>query len=379
MHFAHLRTAPGFVLALALALAVATGCNKNPATLSPSAAAPATDQQISVDVQSKILGDSAVSNKQLTINANDGVVSLSGEVSSDVERIAAANDAGSVAGVKTVINNLSVAAPVAPTPVAAAPAPKPRPERRSVRERTRPSPARTTTAQNTNPAPVKTYSDSSAPAGSTPLPAPAVAQNTPPPPPPAPAKVSVPSGTGLSVRLTQPLASNTNHQGDTFKAELQSPIVVDDQVVIPQGATLEGRVVSVQAAGKFAGAPQLALTLYNVSYNGHSYNIDTDQWSKIGGSRTKSSAEKIGGGAAVGAILGGIFGGGRGAAIGAAAGGGAGTAAQGLSKAGQVTLDSEAVLSFRLQNPVTVSPASTNNSPRQRLELPPPPQDQPQQ
>jgi hypothetical protein len=65
-----------------------------------------------------------------------------------------------------------------------------------------------------------------------------------------------------------------------------------------------------------------------------------------GGSHTKSNAEKIGGGAALGAVLGGIFGGGKGAAIGAGAGGAAGTGAAAATGKKDAKIESEAVLTF---------------------------------
>src|SRR5438309_4808682 len=105
---------PALLLSVPLALALAAGCNKTPNTgastgaSTHAAAQPTSDQQVAVDVQAKILGDSAVQNKQMTINANSGVVTLSGQVSSDAERTAASNDAAGVAGVKTVVNNLTV-------------------------------------------------------------------------------------------------------------------------------------------------------------------------------------------------------------------------------------------------------------------------------
>src|SRR5437588_53228 len=101
----------GFLLVVPLALALTAGCNKSsqsPAANNASAPAPSSDQQVAVDVQAKILGDSTVQNKQMTINAKDGVVTLSGQVSSDAERAAAASDAAGVSGVKTVVNNLAV-------------------------------------------------------------------------------------------------------------------------------------------------------------------------------------------------------------------------------------------------------------------------------
>src|SRR5215831_7509289 len=97
------------VLSLAL---VALGCNKIGSR---------SDSQIASDVQNKIFGDSNVPDKQITINANKGVVTLSGNVSSDAARSAAATDAAQIDGVKTVVNNLEVA------PAAASNVPPPQP------------------------------------------------------------------------------------------------------------------------------------------------------------------------------------------------------------------------------------------------------------
>src|SRR5215470_9472275 len=72
-----------------------------------------SDSQIASDVQNKIFSDGNVPDKQITINSNKGVVTLSGSVSSDAARTAAANDAAQVDGVKTVVNNLEVAATTA--------------------------------------------------------------------------------------------------------------------------------------------------------------------------------------------------------------------------------------------------------------------------
>src|SRR5438046_1160520 len=67
------------------------------------------DSQVASEVQAKILADPSVPEKQLTISSNNGIVTLSGNVSSDAVRTAAANDAAQVDGVKTVVNNLQVA------------------------------------------------------------------------------------------------------------------------------------------------------------------------------------------------------------------------------------------------------------------------------
>src|SRR5262245_40977890 len=69
-----------------------------------------SDTQIAADVQNKINSDTSFPDKGLQVSASQGVVTLSGNVSSDVARAAAASDAAKVEGVKTVVNNLVVTA-----------------------------------------------------------------------------------------------------------------------------------------------------------------------------------------------------------------------------------------------------------------------------
>ncbi len=87
------------VVLIAMALA-AVGC---------SHVGSRTDAQVASDVQNKINGDGSIPDKQLNINANNGVVTLTGTVANDAARNAAANDAAQIEGVKTVVNNLEVA------------------------------------------------------------------------------------------------------------------------------------------------------------------------------------------------------------------------------------------------------------------------------
>ena len=199
---------------------------------------------------------------------------------------------------------------------------------------------------------------SAAPA--TPEPAPAV---TTPPPPPPPQKVTIPSGTTLAVRLVDTIDSETATAGQTFHATLDSPLSVDGDVVVPSGYDVEGHVVDVQSAGKFAGKSLLKLQLDRISVGSKYYNIQTDQYSREGSSRGKNTAAKVGAGAAIGAIIGGIAGGGKGAAIGAASGGGIGGGVQAATKGQQIKLPSETVLNFTLQASLNVLP--TTKGPRE--------------
>ena len=192
----------------------------------------------------------------------------------------------------------------------------------------------------------------------------------PPPPPPPPQKVTIPAGTTLAVRLVDGIDSETNQTGETFRATLNSPLSAEGEVAIPSGYDVEGHLVEVKSAGKFAGQSVVVMQLDRISVGGKSYGIQTDQYKREGSSRGKNTAAKVGAGAAIGAIIGGIAGGGKGAGIGAAAGGGLGGGVQAATKGQQIKLPSETVVNFTLQNPLTVIPAQGPDSHRHKMAQP---------
>jgi len=295
-----------------------------------------SDQEIMADVQAKVRADTLLANQNIAVQTSNGVVVLSGNVPSDMERMAAENDAKQVQGVKSVVNNLQVVvaavAPVAPPPTV--------PEEEKPKARARAVQAKPATQK---PAAAKRAAPA-APAAET------VAQ------------VTIPTGTKLSVRLIDPIDSAVNKVGDVFRATLDSPVLVEDKVVIPKQADVEGQVVDATSVGHFTGSSQLGLILTKLTVGGKTYDLKTATVSKHGASRGVRTAETVGGGAAVGALIGGLAGGGKGAAIGGAVGAGAGAGVQELTKGEQVKFPSEAVLDFELQEPVTVTP--TASSPR---------------
>jgi hypothetical protein len=323
-------------LVLLTLLAVVVGCSKAP-----------TDAQIASDIQNKLNTDSGLQGKQLIVQADKGSVTLSGQVDNDAQRDAAARYASSEAGVKQVVNNLQVGAPApleAQAPPPEQPKPSPAARHRHKVSQDRDDSSRAQIAQAAPPP--------------EPAPAPAPAAPAPPPPPPPPQKVTIPSGTTLAVRLVDAIDSETATQGQTFNATLNSPLAVDGDTAIPAGYNVEGHVVTVQSAGKFAGQSLLVLQLDRISAAGKYYNIQTDQYKKQGSSRGKNTVEKVGAGAGIGAIIGAIAGGGKGAAIGAAAGGGLGAGAQAVTHGQQIKLPSETVLNFTLQSSLTVVPTT---------------------
>jgi hypothetical protein len=284
-----------------------------------------------------------------------GVATLNGTVSTDAARSLAASDAAQINGIRTVVNNLLVQ----PSAAVASFAPPSPPRVRAEPPARRPkSPAEV--AASAVPPPVQ------APAVSEPAPiqreAPAAPTPPPPPPPPAKRSITLDSGTTLAIRITQTLDSATTQQGETFSGVLASDVFSDGLVVLPQGTPVSGRVTAVQEAAHFKGNSLLTIELTSLDPKGEPIPIITDSFSKAGNGRGKNSAEKIGGGAAVGAILGGILGGGKGAAIGAAAGGGAGAGVQAVTKGKQVQIESETLVRFHLSDPITVRVSPGNQT-----------------
>jgi hypothetical protein len=334
--------------AIVLTILVSAGCSKAP-----------TDAQITSDIQNKLNTDSGLQGKQLTVQAANGSVTLSGQVDNEAQRDAAARYASGEPGVKQVVNNLQVGTP-APTEAQAPPEqPKPTPVAKHRRKVSKESDSSNAPAQVAQAAPAPE-----------PAPAPAAVAPVPPPPPPPPQKVTIPSGTTLAVRLVDPIDSETATQGQTFHATLNSPLAVDGDTAIPAGYNVEGHVVTVQSAGKFAGQSLVVLQLDRILASGKVYSIQTDQWKKQGSSRGKNTVEKVGAGAGIGALIGALAGGGKGAAIGAAAGGGLGAGAQAVSHSQQIKLPSETVLNFTLQAPLSVIPTQAPNAGRPTLNTP---------
>jgi len=350
----------GITVLLVAASAVAVSCSRK-----------VDDTQVAQSIQSQIQKDTAISG-QVTVQSADGVVTLSGQVPNDAARVLAAREAAEAPGVKQVINNLivtpSAAMPPASTEAAAPPGNSvaSQPSRRSARERREAHPAHQETMSENTPPAQPEPPPSPAPAAAPP-PEPAPAETEPPlPPPPSPVKYAIPAGTAISVRLIDALDSSRNKVGDTFRATLNAPIRVDGEVVVPSGADVEGRVVDASNAGRFSGHAELKLELTKLTFHGHVYPLNTEDYQRTSAGRGKGTAETVGGGAALGAIIGAIAGGGKGAAIGGLAGAGAGGAARGVMKGKAITFPSETVLSFKLQEPVTVvtMPGESGSRPR---------------
>ena len=326
------------VLALTLA-----GCKPTPVVDDPT---------LTAQVQQRLAADSAISSEPVQVIAQAGTVTLTGAVSNSAARSLAANDAASINGVKKVINDIAVNAATAPvSAMTTAPLPQvqtlPSP---APRERVRAVPPPAPVTRTAAPPPQPAYTPR--PAYTPPAPAQPVA-----PPPPVARVVTLPAGSTLPVRITQTLDSGTSQPGDSFSGAVATDIIADGMVLIPRGASVNGRVSEVHEAAHFKGSALLTVELTGVNARGERISVSTEPYTVEGKGRGKNTAVKTGVGAAAGAVLGGIFGGGKGAAIGAAAGGGTGAAINGVTRGEQVQIPTESVVRFVTTNSLAVRTA----------------------
>lgn len=164
------------------------------------------------------------------------------------------------------------------------------------------------------------------------------------------APLTVPAGATVTVRMLDSIDTGANYAGETFRATLDSPLLVDGQTVIPKGSEAIGRLVSVERSRRIQGRPMLILELTALNFEGKSVAIQTGTYQEMGPSQTKRTAILAGGGAALGTILSVVAGGGF--LLGSNVGAAAGTAVQAARGGKQLRIPGESLITFTLQSPI---------------------------
>lgn len=350
------------VLATVLAFG---GCSKGP-----------NDAGIVTSIKSQMFSDPQLKDSSLQVTSEKGVVTLAGTITSDAARLDAYKIASQTSGVTKVNDQMTVQPEQAATPAEAAP-PKPAPEpepkpikkkrvvRHEVADNIQPAPEETPAPPPSAPQPAPEPQPAPAPTpAAAPAPQPSPPPPPPPPPPPQPKQVEIPAGTTITIRMIDSIDSSVNQAGEIFHASLDTPIVIDNEVVVPREADVYVRLVSASSAGRLTGKSELHLELVKLEFQGRSYPLVSSTYTLSGSSRGSNTAKKVGAGAIFGTLLGAIAGGGKGAAIGAAAGAGGGAVWNGLTHGKQVKIPSETKLDFQLDQPttVTVLPRTTSTA-----------------
>ena len=310
-----------------------------------SSTAEPDDQQIVKDIQSQLFSHRQLKTRDISVVSSEGIVTLSGSVEDQSERLQVGEISRQAKGVKQVTDMLSLAPPAPPEeePVAAAP----------VRRRA-PPPA---PAAAPAPQPVAQPVAQPKPVEATPV-APTPTRNPPvrrAPRPPRLVSVQVPPGTIIPVRMIDSIDSTRHRAGEVFAASVDTALAVDGRIIAPRGTDATVRLIEARTSGRFKGRSELRIELVALHIEGREYQVETTDYLHQGGSRGKNTAKKVGAGAAIGSIIGAIAGGGKGAAIGGAIGAGGGTAAQAATKGEQVELASETRIDFVLRVPFTAT------------------------
>jgi len=272
--------------------------------------APPSDNLLTVKVENALNAEHVFQGMRVNVTVSKGVVTLSGFVTSDAAKVLASEEAGSVTGVKTVLNNLTVQQPGAPAVVPPTPAP-----------------ARPTQAAP----PVQTL----------------------------PRSVVLGQGTLIPIRITDPISSKTAKPNDEFHGTVAANVFQSNLVLIPSGTSVLGRVVEAKEAGHFVGQALLTIELVSIrlpSPDGpQDVSLITESLSNKANGRGANTAEKTAGGAGVGALIGALAGGGTGAGIGALAGGGLGAGANAVTRGQEINVRPETLLRFRTAAPLQVT------------------------
>ena len=194
--------------------------------------------------------------------------------------------------------------------------------------------------------------DNSAPAQTQGVPAPRAGG-------PVPPTLTLPAGVVISARSTQWLSSDKNHPGDSFSATLDQPVIANGWVVARRGQTILGRVDVAQKASQGNGVSRLGVEITELTLvDGEQVPVSTRMQQVAPPPYLQypgRSAATVATTTAVGAIVGAAVGRGVGAAIGAGLGATTGAAIV-LSSRGRATMIApEALLTFQLTSPVSVS------------------------
>jgi hypothetical protein len=72
----------------------------------------------------------------------------------------------------------------------------------------------------------------------------------------------------VEIELAEPVSSETAHRGDKFAIRLAAPIMVDQRLVVPAGATGGGEVVFSEAAGILGKPGTLVLAARYIDFAG---------------------------------------------------------------------------------------------------------------
>ncbi|WP_430817662.1 hypothetical protein [Carboxylicivirga sp. RSCT41] len=127
--------------------------------------------------------------------------------------------------------------------------------------------------------------------------------------------ITLPKGTNVSINVDRNIASKSVQPEFQFGGVVDLDVLVNNEILIPAGTKVMGKVVSVKTAGKVAGQAELVLVLTKIQKGDKYIPVETEALAVQGEAQGKKTVRNVGVGAATGAVFNKGKGAGRGAAV----------------------------------------------------------------
>jgi hypothetical protein len=162
-------------------------------------------------------------------------------------------------------------------------------------------------------------------------------------------------GTSVTVRLDESVSTDRNRRGDTFRATLDSPLIVNGFVLAERGARVLGKIERVRKARLLRGKSGLRLRVTEImTRDGQRVRIETSPWEEKGARSSIGNRPKMAAGAALGAVVGALTGAAKGAGF-VSDESGARKGTLGGAHKRTLVVTTGARLTFRVARPVTIT------------------------
>jgi len=182
----------------------------------------------------------------------------------------------------------------------------------------------------------------------------------------------VPAGTVIPVNLTSRISTKHANEGDGIYAQTAVPIVVNNEILIPAGSFVRGKISHVKQPGRIKGRAELTFSFQNMTLpTGDTFEVYASLGGTGGTVERKGEATIVrdkgddgeqvltdsakGGG--TGAVVGGVYGRGvggaaKGAAVGAAAGAAGSSLAALIRRGDALVLEPGTMIEIVLDRPI---------------------------
>lgn len=194
--------------------------------------------------------------------------------------------------------------------------------------------------------------------------------------------ITIPSGTHIPISLRDWISTKNSRAGDQVYAQTNFPVVIDDNIVIPAGTYVQGKITSIKPAGRLKGRAEVLMHFTSMIYpSGYTVLLpgsiedapsvdkahmkDKEGTIQSDGNAGKTAAT-IAQPAATGAVIGAVAHGGEGALIGGGAGAAVGTLIAALGHGNEVKLGPGTTFEVILQRDVTVDYSRIGSAPFER-------------